>query len=363
MKILIVNASFYPVINGHVIYMENIAKSFIKQGHEVDLLCSGENKNNKLEGINLIRYEKPLAGLSPQENYEEYRKRSFTKLKKLDYKKYDLIISGSEIFLEDLKKLYSSDKIIWAVPSLRNVAENVADKKEAKRLKEQIQTAIKKIKLVVVSELLKNQFKEHFGREDNIEVVYPGIDLNKFEFKKEKNEDNILFIGRICKEKNVESLINGFKLSEKGKLIIVGGGNTDKLKEKLKGNGKEKMVSFEGVQKETKQYYDKSKIFVLPSIYESFGHVILEAMASGLVVIAFKPNRKNVLTASNEIIEDGKTGFLVNSEKEMAEQIDLILNNEELRISIINKARRKAESFSWNKTAQEILNFAGIKDL
>ena len=391
MKILIVNASFYPVINGHVIYMENIAKAFIRQGHKVELLCSGiEEKEEEFKGIKLIRYKKPESELNGRESYAEYKKRSFERLKKLDicqksnhtfqgvasscldfspvspnpnksegfgdYKKYDLIISGSEIFLEDLKKLYSSDKIIWAVPSLRNIAENVAENNEAERLKKEIKKAIEGIKLVVVSKSLKNQFKEYFGREDNIKVVYPGIDLDKFRFKENKSENNILFIGRICKEKNVEALIEGFKLTQKGNLIIVGGGEINKLKDKLKRSEKENKVFFEGIQKETKQYYDKSKIFVLPSIYESFGHVILEAMASGLVVIAFKPDGKKIRTASDEIIENGKNGFLVRDEKEMAEKIDLILKDEGLRKQIVQEARKQVEKYSWDKTAEEILN-------
>ena len=81
-------------------------------------------------------------------------------------------------------------------------------------------------------------------------------------------------------------------------------------------------------------------------------------MASGLPCIAFKPDGKKIITASDEIITDGKTGFLVKDEKEMAEKIDLLLSNEKLREKMGKVARKGAEKYSWEKCAEEILKYS-----
>jgi len=145
----------------------------------------------------------------------------------------------------------------------------------------------------------------------------------------------------------------------KGELLIIGDGTEKiKLRQLTKKLNLNKKVKFLGFQKNPEKYLQQSSVFVLASDYEGFGHVFLEAMASGLPCIAFKPNQKKIITASNEIIQDNKTGFLVKNEKEMIEKINLLLENKSLRNKIGKQARKQVEKYSWKKTAQKILKFA-----
>jgi glycosyltransferase involved in cell wall biosynthesis len=355
MKILIVNAYFYPHICGSVVYIYNLAREFIEKGHEVKIVCGGLKKDTKnFQGMELIIYKKPASNLSLKRKFFLHKKRAFELIKKIRGK-FDLVFSGSHIFLNDLKKVYDAKRVVWIVPSLRLVSENVP-MRTRKIFKKEIKSAIKNVELVVVSRILKKYLEENLKKGGNVRVVSPGVDMSKFNFSENK-KNIVLFVGRIEQEKNVKALISAFSKAEMGRLVIVGGGREIKeVKKFAKKSGRSKDILFIGETPNPYKYYSKAKIFVLPSKYESFGLVLLEAMACGLPCIAFKPDGKKIITASGEIIRHGKTGFLVEDKKEMAEKIDLVLSDEKLWRKMSKSARREAEKYSWKKTADEILS-------
>jgi glycosyltransferase involved in cell wall biosynthesis len=84
-------------------------------------------------------------------------------------------------------------------------------------------------------------------------------------------------------------------------------------------------------------------VLVLPSLFEGFGLVILEAMAQGLVVIA-TPH-----TAAPDLIEDGTDGFIVpiRSPEAIAEKMEMLLGARERLHEMKLAARRKAEKQRW----------------
>lgn len=97
-------------------------------------------------------------------------------------------------------------------------------------------------------------------------------------------------------------------------------------------------------------------IFILPSLWEGFGYVTIEAMASRKPVVAFK-------TGSNgEIIEDGKTGLLIPCYhiNEMAEKISLLCSNNQLRQTMGEAGRKRTEQvFNSVKTDQALFDYLG----
>ena len=356
MKILIVTASFYPDLNGPVIYFDNVSKEFSRRGHKITIICSGEREGIEKRGkVRLLRYKKPSNKLSPKRKYDWYCNKASEKIRKLN-EKFDLVLSGSEIFIPSLKEKFDSNKICWIVPSLRNIAKNLGNKKESiKQIKRRIKKSIKGIKLIVVSNSLKKQFKKEFGRKNKIFIVNPGANLKQFKSPK-KRKDNILFLGRMSTEKNVSILLSVFEKVSGGKLILVGGGpKLKEIKRKAKKSKRQKDIDIEGMRKDTPKFYSNAKIFVLPSKYDAFPLVLFEAMASGLPCIAFKSDDKKIITGSGELINSGVNGFLVDNTIEMTEKINLLLSNKKLWRKMSKAAKKTSKKYSWKITAKRIL--------
>ncbi|MBI2056187.1 MAG: glycosyltransferase family 4 protein [Candidatus Sungbacteria bacterium] len=150
-------------------------------------------------------------------------------------------------------------------------------------------------------------------------TVYNGIPVHDFPFS-EKVGEYLVFVGRMHAKKGpAEAIEAAQKTGEK--LILIGPHENDEYwKEKIKphigGN-----IQYKGVVKppELYEYYARAKALLFPVQWEEpFGLVMVEAMACGTPVIAFR--RGSVM----EIIEDGKTGFIVRSIDEMAQSIKMI---------------------------------------
>ncbi|MDD5644827.1 MAG: glycosyltransferase [bacterium] len=106
--------------------------------------------------------------------------------------------------------------------------------------------------------------------------------------------------------------------------------------------GKVKMLGFVG---DVKAYLKKLDIFVMPSLWEGFGIAALEAMASGKPVIV------SDVAGLNELVEDGKSGFLVRpgDSADLAEKISMLSENKNLRSEFGRNAARRAGEFSCEK--------------
>ena len=196
-----------------------------------------------------------------------------------------------------------------------------------------------------------------------ISVIPNGIDIDRFNDSSpkfsESSDTKIIFVGNLRPEKGLSYLIEAMEYIAKkdinSRLLIVGEGpqkeNLEKLVTKLNINDR---VTFSGkaATDEVPVYLKNSDIFVLPSLQEGFPNVLLEAMASGLPVVATDVN------GINEIIEDCKNGFLVESKnsKEIAEKILLLLEDDDLRKRISKQNMKKASKYSWQQTVQMLEN-------
>jgi glycosyltransferase involved in cell wall biosynthesis len=93
-----------------------------------------------------------------------------------------------------------------------------------------------------------------------------------------------------------------------------------------------------------------SDVFALPSLSEGFPIVSLEAMASGLPIVATK------VGGLPEIVEDGQNGFLVEPRNpgQIAERALLLLNNDKLRQRISGNNKEKVKEFSWENVVSRL---------
>lgn len=221
--------------------------------------------------------------------------------------------------------------------------------------------------ILTPSENTKQDMVNEYGIVDNkIQVLRPGISLDyglltmdngqRVREKYNLPEKYILYLGTLEPRKNIESIIEAYKMNyESGiknyELIVVGskGWKNKELLELIENTPGVKYIGY--VAKEDKQIlYSLSSLFVFPSLYEGFGLPVLEAMSLGVPVIT--SNR----TSLPEVTEN--SAWLVNPYNiaEIAEAMKEILRNEELSKLFSERGKKQAEKFNWNNSAKVFLN-------
>lgn len=212
-----------------------------------------------------------------------------------------------------------------------------------------------------------NLVKELFSiPDDRISLFYEnGIPSNFIAQSKPKNQTdtiNLLFVGRLVPYKCADVAIEAIarlqpSLQEKVRLTIVGQGSEERLlKQKVAELKLEERVEFAGwvAQQETLNYYSRADIFCFPSIREFGGAVVLEAMACGLpCIVANNGGIGEYVTA--------ETGFKIDPISreyliyELANKIEVLAQNEELRHRMSANAIERAREFTWENKAQQIV--------
>lgn len=162
----------------------------------------------------------------------------------------------------------------------------------------------------------KELFSFYGMKEERIHFLPMVVDVDRFKNTQDKRKTNFtfLYVGRIIDVKNIDHLIRSFKESFHGtnvRLKIVGSGVLlDELKTFAEN---EKNIEFTGALfgKDLNRAYRESSVLVLPSLFEPWGLVINEAMASGLPVISSR-----FVGANYDLIEGKGTGLIFDPEKE-----------------------------------------------
>jgi D-inositol-3-phosphate glycosyltransferase len=230
-------------------------------------------------------------------------------------------------------------------------------------------------RVICATELERDSLRQLYGASvDRVEVIPLGVDLDRFRPAQKqaargalglKDERIILFVGRIEPLKGVDILINAASLLESDvecTVLVVGGDESSQaevaeLRDLARDRGIEHRVAFVGaVDHETLPlYYNAADVCVVPSHYESFGLVAVEAMASGVPVVA---SRVGGLTGT---VKDGETGYLIPwlCPEPFAERIELLLDNEPLRQNLGEAAREAMSRYRWENVATAVLRLYG----
>ncbi|HWL93730.1 MAG TPA: glycosyltransferase family 4 protein, partial [Phycisphaerae bacterium] len=162
----------------------------------------------------------------------------------------------------------------------------------------------------------------------------------------------IAWTGRLSPEKNVELLLRAVgRCTSAPRLLIVGDGNLrDSLELLAHSLQIADRVSFAGRQTDVSPYLHAADLFVFPSMGESFGGALAEAMACALPCVALRADSQMVRNAANEIFQDGECGRLVSSTAPaaLAASIDDLLASPEARRELAARAAVRArEHFTW----------------
>lgn len=178
-----------------------------------------------------------------------------------------------------------------------------------------------KMKIYYFSDLIiSNSKSSAYGikryLDKKIEVVAisnPIINLNK-KICKTKRINRILYVGRLSNEKGIFELIEGFELFNKDfpsfKLDLVGDGHQRKnLSRFINNRNLSRQIKIIKWTNNINKYYKTSKMIILPSFFEGFGNVLIEALNFNLPCVATKNN------GPKEILANGRYGFLMKDNK------------------------------------------------
>lgn len=302
--------------------------------------------------------------------------------------RYDLIHSHywmSGLAAEALSDRWGGVPILHMFHTLGEMKNRVARSEEEREPPERLEgerRILRRADRIVAATLAERAQLEWLYKADpeKIVVIPPGVDTSHF-YPIPRDEARqfiriapdvrmILFVGRIEPLKGLETLIRAvscLRWQEVGEmlyLVIIGGDPHVSPEEmtaemaRLQSLCNElclgKMVIFLGKrgQDTLPYYYSAADVLVMPSHYESFGMVALEAMACGTPVIASQVGGLAFL------VQDGVTGFHVPSEDPQAlcEKLALLLSDETLRARMGQAASREAQNYDWGRIALHILN-------
>lgn len=220
----------------------------------------------------------------------------------------------------------------------------------------------------VVSFGIKNKLVKAGIERNKIRVIPTPVNLNKFvycepekvkELRKKINGNwkTIINVGRKDPAKDYQTLFKAVRIVREkyGKLAFWQIGADIKLDESIRFSENIKLSSIGKIsQNELANYYHASDIYVSSSQHESFGKVLIEAMAAGLPIVA------TATTGSKDIIQDGINGFLVpvGDSETLARKILYLLNNPFKAKEMSEKGREIVkEKFNYQKLVEQIIGF------
>ncbi|MDH4330661.1 MAG: glycosyltransferase family 4 protein [Candidatus Moranbacteria bacterium] len=196
--------------------------------------------------------------------------------------------------------------------------------------------------------------------EQEISVIYNGVDTEKFkpEFSKRDQDKILITMGgtRITHRKGIKHLIEAIDLLKDKYpdvvMEVMGEGNAKKeLEDQVDELGLNDRVKFWGVtsKKEMPTCYQRADIFVLASFNEGMSNAMLEALAAGLPIVSTRTG------GAEELLGDGENGYFIEKKnsKDLAEKLEKIISDKELRLQMGQKSREKALEMSWEKVAQK----------
>lgn len=210
---------------------------------------------------------------------------------------------------------------------------------------------------VALSELIQDSIVEEYGlKKEQIPVILNGIDISKCIPKnnyKITGMAKLLHIGRFSEQKNHKGLIEAFKIlhdmNPNSELQLIGDGEKkSEIDQLVEENSLAKHVKFLGLQSDVYGYLHEADIFVLPSLYEGVPMTLIEAMGTGLPVVA------TAVGGVPDMLVNGESAILTPvDDKGVADALCRLVGNRRLRERLGHAALAISEQFSSKKMAEK----------
>lgn len=211
--------------------------------------------------------------------------------------------------------------------------------------------------LVLVSDSLRKFYKKQLA-DTKCKCFYIPNMLDSVPDQLSKlNEKRLISVGRLSREKGYEDLLDVFKLIHQEepswRLDIIGdGAQKNLLGDRIFNEGLKECVTLHGFQDKTfiNNLLSQSSIYLMTSVTESFGIVLIEAMSYGLPCVAF-----DSAEGATELIQDGVNGYLISyrNKEEYAKKVVELIRNKKLRTKLGSAGRKTSLNYTGDKVKRD----------
>lgn len=373
MRIGIFTECYRPVLNGVVVSIDTFRDELEKRGHQFFIFTT-ENPGFKGNDPNVVRYNAMIPFQSKGGKYPiAWPQIARLQAKKIAQYNLDLIHSQHLLGIGHLGlkvgKLLSLPTILTYHTLLAEYTHYVplfGSLVRAYLINQSRRISNQYDQIVTPSPSMKKVLRGYDVRRP-IQPIPTGVNIDDFQnpisrteieskWHIPQNSKLLLYVSRIAKEKNLDFFFEAIEILAQKRddfhLLMVGGGpELEYYRKKIIDWHLKSFVTFTGMmpKAKTNRFYGAADLFVFPSITETQGIVITEAMAAGIPAVAINK------MGPSDIIKDGIDGFLVPlNKKEFAAKIEYLLDNKEQRLKMGKAGQKNAEKFSVKVTGDEM---------
>lgn len=371
---------------GMSVYLLNLANNLGEFGHQVDIFTRAHKENDEKvlsvhKNVRVIHLGQTLEDLYQDTEFFADKTLGFIKKNNLDYDILHAHYFYSGLVGRKLKKILKIP-LFSTFHSLAIPKEVYAGIKDTRRIRNEKIIIDESDGIIASTQIEKRDLISHYQtHQRKIFVVPPGVNHHLFKIRKTKrariklglpqNKKILLFVGRIDPIKNISVLIKALSILHDDYAgfrhdvlnILIGGDirsrhfwkqpEVVKISRLIEINNVSCCVKFLGSKPMhvLPYYYSAADLVILPSIYESFGLVILEAMACGKAVIASRVGGMKYL------VKDKYNGRLFESgnANQLAKIIWELVNDANQRTLLGQNAYSFSQAFCWEKQAKKII--------
>ena len=368
MKVALVCKKYSLQEGGLERYTYFLSRELIRAGHEVHVFANTwqEEPGIIIHRVPMVRLSSPAKNLS----FAFFTNRALSEIK------FDIIHSMERIFYQDIFRVSDGINPVqmqqkYPHPVVRFI-KKIGPRRLALSYLEHRIFVDKGCKVVMTnSELVKRNIIEHYMMDpEKIVVIYNGVDTSRFnpkvkekyrkslrnKYSIKKDEIVLVFVSNNFKLKRLDLVLEAMALLKNNRirLFVIGADNHRTYQRWVVNNGLTDQVLFLGPKRNIEKYYAASDIFVLPTLYDAFANVCLEAMACGLPVITTDSN------GAADLILDRENGYILKTQRadELAARIKA-LESESDRVKMGTAAAAEAATFTMKKHLSEVLKLYG----
>jgi UDP-glucose:(heptosyl)LPS alpha-1,3-glucosyltransferase len=221
-------------------------------------------------------------------------------------------------------------------------------------------------RVIAVSAGVGRELGEHYGVPPELVTVIPnGVDSDRFQpadaaarrqavRQRHGFADSdvvLLFVGKEFRRKGLGALVESLPhIPEHVKVLVVGGDDQAPFDALARRLGVRDRVAFAGHTTATEDYFQAGDVFMLPTLYEAFALVTLEAAAAGLPLVTTEVN------GTEDFVVSGQNGFFIGrTPQSIAAALKPLIESPDLRRRLGEEARRRVRGYTWESVAARTL--------